>query len=295
LLAVGAIAAAAVIGSAQPTITPTLPGHIVGSDWLHVVQPGESWIGLGARFGVPPATLARRNGRNPASVLRPGDEVVIDNHHIAFNAMDDGLVINVPQRLLFHYQDGTLRRHFPVAVGKASWRTPLGAFTVVSAEENPTWDVPPSIQEEMRRSGKPVLKSVAPGPDNPLGRYWLGLSLGAIGVHGTNVPSSIYSFGTHGCIRLHADDVQELFPHVPTGTAGVVVYEPVLIAVIEDAVYLEAHPDVYHRMPNRLGRALEIIERAGIRDRIDPKRVERVVSDAEGLAVSLTPDRTTRH
>ena len=50
-----------------------------------------------------------------------------------------------------------------------------------------------------------------PGPDNPLGKHWLGLSIHGYGIHGTIAPSSIYQFRTHGCIRLHPDDIAELF------------------------------------------------------------------------------------
>ena len=71
------------------------------------------------------------------------------------------------------------------------------------------WIVPESIQEEMRREGKDVLTRVPPGPDNPLGRHWIGLSIGGIGIHGTIAPSSVYHFRSHGCIRLHPDDVEE--------------------------------------------------------------------------------------
>ena len=102
------------------------------------------------------------------------------------------IVITLPQRLLFHYVDGGLRAHYPIAVGLSDWQTPLGPFTIIEKEEDPTWDVPESIQEEMRLEGKRVLTKVPPGPDNPLGRHWLRLSFSGVGLHGTNVPSSVY-------------------------------------------------------------------------------------------------------
>src|SRR5207244_4257585 len=58
--------------------------------------------------------------------------------------------------------------------------------------------------------GKPVLTHVPPSPANPLGKYWLGLSIPGVGIHGTNAPSSIYNLQTHGCIRLHPDDIEKL-------------------------------------------------------------------------------------
>ena len=57
-------------------------------------------------------------------------------------------------------------------VGTRHWPTPVGAFTVLDKEANPTWDVPLSIQDEMRRR----------------------LSFPSLGIHGTTAPGSIYSY-----------------------------------------------------------------------------------------------------
>jgi L,D-transpeptidase ErfK/SrfK len=181
-----------------------------------------------------------------------------------------------------------LRAHYPIAAGRADWQTPLGAFTIQVKETDPTWDVPLSIQEEMRRAGKPVLKTVPPGSRNPLGAYWLGLSLGSVGLHGTNAPSSIYHFATHGCIRLHPDDIEDLFHHVAAGDQGRIVYEPVLVAFDGTDVFVEVHRDVYRRAPSALARTMELIERAGLEERVDLSMVARVVGQAEGLAVAVT-------
>ena len=102
---------------------------------------------------------------------------------------------------------------------------------------------PESIQGEMRRTGSRVLTRVPPGPHNPLGKSWLELSLGVVGIHGTNAPLSIYRFATHGCIRLAPDDVEALYMQVSEGDIGRIIYEPVLVAYDGTDVYLEVHPD----------------------------------------------------
>ena len=88
----------------------------------------------------------------------------------------------------------------PAAVGRSTWPTPSGEFHVAHKEVNPIWDVPPSIQEEMRRLGRPVVPRISPGPENPLGDLWIGLSLPNIGIHGTNAPDTVPGYTTHGCI-----------------------------------------------------------------------------------------------
>lgn len=113
-------------------------------------------------------------------------------------ALADGIVVNVPQRMLFLMRGGNVAVRYPIAVGTRGWQTFLGPFTVIVKETDPVWDVPVSIQEEQRRLGKPVLTRGLPGPANPLGRYWLGLSVPGYGIHGTNAPASIGKFATHG-------------------------------------------------------------------------------------------------
>ena len=134
-----------------------------------------------------------------------------------------------------------------------------------------------------------------PGPQNPLGKYWLGLSLGCVGIHGTNAPLSIYSFGTHGCIRLAPDDIEALYVQVSEGDSGRIVYEPVLVAYDGTDVYLEVHPDPYRRVPDLLQRAFELLGAAGLTDRSDRTEVVETVRRAEGVAVPVTdPERADR-
>ncbi len=281
-----ALASAALCGAGGQPITGC--ATIVGDRWIHVVSQGESWATIGARVGVDPEVLARRNETSVRTPLNPGDVLGIDNRHIVPAYEEDGLLINVPQRLLFHYSQGVARAYYPVAVGQPDWPTPLGRFSIVAMETEPTWDVPPSIQEEMRRAGRAVVKRVPPGPDNPLGRYWMGLDLGGIGIHGTTAPSSIYHYATHGCIRLHPDDVEALFYFVTVGEPGRIVYEPVLVAFDGTDVYLEVHRDPYDRAPGLVARAMQLLDQSGLGARVDVAEVVRVVREAEGLAVPVT-------
>ena len=169
--------------------------------------------------------------------------------HLVPRVLDDGVVLNVPQRLIAVMKDGIAVAMYPVGLGRPDWPTFVGPFTIAAKEVDPTWDVPASIQEEQRRAGKPVLTRVPPGPANPLGKYWLGLSVPGYGIHGTNAPQSIARFQSHGCIRLRAEDIADLFTRVEIGTPGISVYEPVVLALIDGALWLEAHPDEYRRGP----------------------------------------------
>jgi L,D-transpeptidase ErfK/SrfK len=285
LASVASAAAAALQGSGRSSATEG--GTIVGDEWVHQVVARETWGSIAARVGVDPQVLATRNGRTVRAPLRPGDVLGIDNRHIAPAVTGDGLIVNIPQRMLFHYWQGSVDAAYPVAAGQPDWPTPLGSFSIIEMETDPVWDVPLSIQDEMRRAGKPVVTRVPPGPDNPLGKHWMRLSFGSIGLHGTTAPASIYRLATHGCIRLHPDDIEALFYRVRLGEPGEVVYQPVLAAFDGRAVYLEVHSDPYRLAGNPLRMATQLLDRLGLTDRVDAWDVVRVVRRSEGLAVPL--------
>jgi L,D-transpeptidase ErfK/SrfK len=206
-----------------------------------------------------------------------------DIPQLAPRALDTGIVINVPQRLLFLMRDGIEVARYPVGLGRADWRTFLGPFTIVAKEVDPAWDVPKSIQEEQRRAGKPVITRIGPGPNNPLGKHWLGLSATGYGIHGTNAPASISTFQSHGCIRLLAADIADLFARVEVGTPGMSIYEPILLAVIGQELWLEAHRDVY-RMDRRDPRNYVAVEAARLSfgASIDAEVIETVLRERDG-------------
>ena len=234
------------IASAAQTIGEVTGGSaIVGEETTHLVQPGDTIAALSARYGVDRSVLASENSLKSTAVLTPGRTLRIVSRHIVPSGYSDGIVVNIPQRHLFYFRDGSLVAHYPVAVGRADWRTPTGQFHIAVKETDPTWEVPKSIQAEMRRTGKRVLTSVPPGPANPLGRYWIGFNRTGVGIHGTNAPGSIYKMTTHGCIRMHPDDIEALFEQVELETPVTIIYEPVLVARVNGQTFVEAHADVY--------------------------------------------------
>jgi len=253
------------------------------------VARGDTLRKLGSRFGVDPRTIAADNGLSFPATLKIGDALAIDNRHIV-PAVDGSaaIVVNVPQRMLFLVTEGGLVA-FPAAVGRSDWQTPLGGFTIASQETNPTWDVPASIRAEAERAGRTLPLKVPPGPNNPLGAYWLGLSVGGVGIHGTNAPSSVYQVVTHGCIRLHPEEIATLFTQVRVGTPGQVVYQPLLIAADGDDVLLEVHGDVYGRGPgDPVHFVKELARERGVFERIDWNAAETVIQERAGVARVVT-------
>ena len=228
--------------------------------------------------------LTADNNLAPGSLLKTGQQLHIDNRHIVPSVVSDGILINIPQRMLFYFKERRLIRAFPVGLGRHDWPTPTGPFKIVSKEENPIWDVPASIQDEMQRQGKAVKTCVPPGPDNPLGKHWLGLSIPGYGIHGTIAPMSIYQFQTHGCIRAHPDDIAGFFDEVSRGTSGMLVYRRLLMANVDGRIYLEVHRDVYQRETGVRAHFEELLKRLNAEFRVDRELATSIIRKQDGLA-----------
>src|SRR5579863_7927516 len=157
--------------------------EISGDSFQYEVGDDDTSRSIAARFGEPDTIILLNRGEP-----EPGAKITVDNRHVAAAVTGAGVVINVPQRMLFVFRDGQLAEAWPVTVGRPDWPTPLGSFYVASRQTNPTWHVPPAIRDEMEEEGIDPGGEVKPGPRNPLGQSWVGLDHGGIGIHGTNRP-----------------------------------------------------------------------------------------------------------
>ena len=133
--------------------------------------------------------------------------------------------------------------------------------------------------------GRTVKTVVPPGPKNPLGDYFIALTLGNLGVHATNAPLTIYGFTTHGCMRLHPENARELFNQIAVGQAGEVIYEPVLLAQLKDGrVFLEVHTDIYGLGFRGTQFVKSLMNANGMNDSIDWNAALDVMRAGDGIA-----------
>jgi L,D-transpeptidase catalytic domain/Putative peptidoglycan binding domain len=126
------------------------------------------------------------------------------------------IVIRRDSKGLYLYNGMRLWRTFGVATGQSSYPTPIGRWSIVTKQRNPWW-YPPDA--EWARGQAPV----PPGPGNPLGTRWMGLSAAGVGIHGTPDSASIGYSASHGCIRMHIPSAEWLFNHVDVGTTVFIV------------------------------------------------------------------------
>ena len=101
--------------------------------------------------------------------------------------------------------------------GAREYPTPLGKFEVVNKQLDPWWY--PPAGSAWAEGAKPI----PPGPGNPLGTRWMGLSAPYVGIHGTPDAASIGYSASHGCIRMLIPQVEWLFTQVDVGTPVFIV------------------------------------------------------------------------
>ncbi len=157
----------------------------------------EQQLSTGSRSPLVLMMSAVRPARTPAS-------------------FDSIVVIDRGRNTLKLYSATRLFRTFHVATGQSIYPTPAGVFSVVDMQLNPWW-LPPNS------SWAKGLKPVPPGPGNPLGTRWMGISAPGVGMHGTPDDASIGYSRSHGCIRMHIPDAEWLFNHVAVGTPVVIL------------------------------------------------------------------------
>jgi lipoprotein-anchoring transpeptidase ErfK/SrfK len=108
-------------------------------------------------------------------------------------------------------------RSFRIATGTDEYPTPVGNFSIATKQRDPWWIPPPD--SDWAQGKEPI----PPGPGNPLGTRWMGLTAPLVGIHGTPDAASIGYSASHGCIRMHVPDAEALFNQVSVGTPVLIV------------------------------------------------------------------------
>jgi lipoprotein-anchoring transpeptidase ErfK/SrfK len=179
------------------------------------VDPTRSRAGLGVRTKTLAAaiekTLLEPGNTRPVRVRTAVHKPKLSTEQLAakYPAV---IVVDRGKFKLTLYKHLKKAKTYSVAVGQIGLETPAGLYHVQNKAENPAWHVPLSAW-----AGSLAGKVIPAGdPGNPIKSRWMGIFDGA-GIHGTSEDASIGSAASHGCIRMHIPDVEELYPQVPVG------------------------------------------------------------------------------
>jgi lipoprotein-anchoring transpeptidase ErfK/SrfK len=177
---------------------------------------------------VVTASVAGRHVNRAATVAAVSDELVhgkrasitipatILTPKVTERSIGPVVVIRRGSNVLTLYSGMRPVRQFAVATGQTIYPTPLGRFQIVVKWKNPWWYPPAS---PWAKGEKPT----PPGPGNPLGTRWMGISSPGVGIHGTPQDGSIGYSLSHGCVRMHIPQAEWLFDHVEVGTPVYIV------------------------------------------------------------------------
>lgn len=260
----------------------------------HVIQKGENLYSIAQAFdlGFDEILQANPDITNPRNI-QAGKKIILPTTHLLPDVKREGIVLNLAELQIYFFLSENIVISFPISIG-ADEKTPVGKTKVADKREKPSWIPPASIRDEDPKLPEIVL----PGPNNPLGNYALYLDASknskwqGIMIHGTNVPRSIGSKVSHGCIRLYPKDIQLLFENVEIGTPVEFVMQPVKVSEINNKIYLESHfKEALDLLPEEFGVKKLICKK--VRDcetRVNWQKVDEVVMQNLGIPVFIGND-----
>lgn len=254
---------------------------------LQTVQTGDNddlWkIAYSNRLAVDHMAFA--NGLTISTMLAPPQtRLVIPTWRILpTNPPRNGVVINLPERGCYLFRDGRFDGFYPLSIGdevleKNRFWTPTGSYAILEKIKNPTW-YPPSWAKDRR--------PVGPGPNNPLGDRWIGLTLERTGIHGTHDPLNVGNSVTHGCMRTYPELVRELYEHVRVGWPARIEYETAKVGRGPDgALYVVTFPDVYRRA-DPVASAMAQLKRLGLSQKVKRANFTDILGLGLGFPVRI--------
>ncbi len=238
---------------------------------------------IARRFHVGYLELAEANPNLNLLNRVNGKEITLPTSWILPEIMSEGILINLAEMRLYFFHPSKGQRDivstFPIGIGRAGYDTPTGDFTVEMKLKNPTWY--PNKSSRLRNPKLPI--EVPPGPENPLGKYWIQLSLKGYGLHGTNRPGSIGKKISLGCIRLFPENIEWLFARVKAGMPVKIINMPVKFGMKKGDLYVEIHRNGY-TMAELQKEALRIKEEKAYNG-IDDDILKDAINKASGIPV----------
>jgi lipoprotein-anchoring transpeptidase ErfK/SrfK len=195
-------------GEREMLLEAKLPRLDYGSPWellaekFHTNEQLLAQLNRGKRFDKEGESIEVPNVLTPAPP--EAASVVVDGLTRSVEALD---------------ANGNVLAFFPATVGSEHDPLPVGIWKITGKKWYPKFKYNPNLFWDAE--DKRPRATIAPGPKNPVGVVWIGLSIAHYGIHGTPTPSLIGRTESHGCIRLTNWDAAELARMVRPGTPAI--------------------------------------------------------------------------
>jgi L,D-transpeptidase ErfK/SrfK len=255
---------------------------VVGVVRLHTVAPKETLLDIARNYGLGFNEIQLFHPDADPWIPEPGSELAVPTKWVLPPTRHEGIVINIPEMRLYRFFPKIkVVKTYPIGIGAQETPTPEGTNWVVDRSVYPTWTIPDSL-----RSKYPVA-AIPPGPDNPLGKYWLGISRKGYGIHGTNFPWCVGRSVSNGCIRLYPEHIEQLFQETPVMTRVEIIYEPVKVGFQKGRIFVEVHPDIYGRIQGMEEHAIRRLQESVSLKCVSIELLRGALADCRGVPVPV--------
>lgn len=163
---------------------------------------------LGERFHMDVRYLEKLN---KGKTYKAGETITVVNTRTPLKSTITRVVADKAAKTLFAYNGDKLVATYPTTVGSDSTPSPHGTYKIVNKVKMPWYKA--TVGEDKDKQ----VYMLPPGPNNPVGVVWMGLSKPSYGLHGSPVPEGISRQASHGCIRLTNWDVLEVYANIENG------------------------------------------------------------------------------
>ncbi|AWT48899.1 murein L,D-transpeptidase [Psychrobacter sp. YP14] len=165
---------------------------------------------LGERFHMDVRYLEKLN---KGKRFVEGETITVINVGDPLKAKINRVIANKADKTLYAYNGNQLVATYPTTVGSTSTPSPTGTFKIVNKVKMPWY------KSTVKNGDKKQVFMLPPGPNNPVGVVWMGLSKPSYGIHGSPVPEGISRQASAGCVRLTNWDVLEVYANIENGAS----------------------------------------------------------------------------
>jgi lipoprotein-anchoring transpeptidase ErfK/SrfK len=171
--------------------------------------------GLAEKFHISPQLLAKLNPDK--SLNKAGEVIVVPAVERSPARRAVRVVVSESKHTVTAYGIGDeLLAQYPATMGGEHDPLPIGHWKITVVQRYP-WFYYDPVHFWNARPDEAAAK-LPPGPRNPAGVVWMGLSKEHYGIHGTPDPGRIGHGESYGCIRLTNWDAADLSHMLVRGT-----------------------------------------------------------------------------